>query len=49
MRYSSYHMVLVKFYCEVITEAVYTLIDTFFSKPRAFLLEQRRRRKASDG
>ena len=29
-------------------EAVYTLIDTFFSKLRAFLAEQRRRRKAND-
>ena len=36
-------MVLVKFYCDVITEAFYllhTLIDTFFSQLRAFLVEQ---------
>ena len=43
---SFYHMVLVKFYCDVITRnhshLIITLIDTFFSKLRAFLAEQRR-------
>ena len=45
--------VLVKFHCDVITRSclqpINTLIDTFFSKFRAFLLEQRRRKKANDG
>ena len=53
MRYSFYHMVLVKFYCDVITirclHLINTSIDTFLSKLRAFVAEQRRRRKASDG
>ena len=45
-------MVLVKFYCDVITRSrlqlINTSIDTFFkiSYFRAFLVEQRRRRKA---
>ena len=50
---SLYHVVFVMSYCDVITEAVrayqHTSIDTFLSKLRAFLVEQRRRRKASDG
>ena len=52
-RYSFYHVVLIKFYCDVITRShlqpINTSIDTFFNKLRAFLAEQRRRRKASDG
>ena len=43
-RYSFYHVVLVKFYCYVITRShlqlINTLINTFFSKLRAFLVEQ---------
>ena len=39
--YSFYHVVLVKFYCDVITKSrlqlINTLIDTFFSKLHAFL------------
>ena len=46
------HVVLVKFYCDVITRSclqlINTSINTFFSELRAFLAEQRRR-KASDG
>ena len=42
--------VLVKFYCDIITrnrlQPINTSIDTFFSKLRAFLVEQRRRRQA---
>ena len=38
--YSFYHVVLVKFYCDVISKSclqlISTLIDTFFSKFRAF-------------
>ena len=49
-RYSFYHTVLVKLYCDVITRSrlqlINTSIDTFFSKLHAFLVEQRRRRKA---
>ena len=48
----NYHVVLVKFYWDVITRSssqlINTLIDTFFSKFCAFLAEQRRR-KVSDG
>ena len=48
--YSFYHVVLVKFYCDVITRSrlqlINTSINTFFSKLCAFLAEQRRRRKA---
>ena len=51
--YTFYHVVLVKFYCNVITirrlQLINTSINTFFSKLRAFLAEQKRRRKASDG
>ena len=47
------HVVLVKFYCEVIAKShlqlINTLIDTFFSKLHAFLVEQRRKRKTNDG
>ena len=50
---STAHVVLVRFYCDVITRSriqlINTLINTFFSKLRAFLAEQRRRRKVSDG
>ena len=49
-RYPLYHVVLVKFYCDVITRShlqlINTSINTFFSKLRAFLAKQRRRRKA---
>ena len=45
---SFYHGSLVKFYCDLITRShlqpINTLIDTFFSKLRAFLVEQRRRK-----
>ena len=45
--------VLVKFHCDVITRSrlqpINTSIDTFFSKLRAFLVEQRRTKKANDG
>ena len=45
--------ILVKFYCDVITRSrlqpINTSIDTFFSKLRAFLVEQKRRKKAKDG
>ena len=46
--------VLVKFYCDdVITRShlqlINTSISTFFNKLRVFLVQQRRRRKASDG
>ena len=41
--FSFYHVVLVKFYCDVITrrhlQLINTSIDTFFSKLRAFLAE----------
>ena len=48
--YSFLHVVLVKFYCDVITRSHLQFINTtFFSKLHAFLAEQRRRRKASDG
>ena len=44
--YSFYHVVLVKFYGDVITRSylllMNTLINTFFSKLRAFLVEQGR-------
>ena len=44
--YSFYNVVLVKFYCDVIARShlqlINTLFDTFFSKIRAFLAEQRR-------
>ena len=44
---SFYHVVLAKFYYDVITrrclQLIDTSIDTFFSKLRAFLAEQRRR------
>ena len=51
-RYSFYHVVLVKFYFVVKTRSrlhlINTLIDTFFSsKLWAFLVQQRRKRKAS--
>ena len=40
-------------YCDVITRSrlqpINTLIDTFFSKLHAFLVEQRRRKKTNDG
>ena len=53
MRYSFYHVVLLKFYFDVINRSrlrlINTLIDIFFSKLRAFLAEQRRRRKVNDG
>ena len=44
---SFYHVVLVKFYCDVKTRSrlqilINTSIDTFFSKLCAFLAEQRR-------
>ena len=50
-KYSFYHAVLVKFYCDVITRchlqlintSINTSINTFFSKFRTFLAEQRRR------
>jgi len=46
------HMSLVKFCCDVITSSrlqlINTSIDTFSSKLRAFLVEQKRR-KANDG
>ena len=52
MRYSFCLMVSVKFYGDVIAihhlQLINTSINTFFSKLRAFLAEQRRRRKASD-
>ena len=52
-RYSFYHMVLVKYYCDVINRSclqfINALIDTFFSKLHAFSAEQRRRRKANGG
>ena len=52
MHYSFYHVVLVKFYCDVIARSrlqlITTSINTFFSKLHAFLVEQRRR-KANDG
>ena len=42
MHYSFYHVVLVKFSCDVITrsclQVINTLIDTLFSKLRAFLV-----------
>ena len=45
--------VLVKFYCNIITRSclqlIDTLIDTFFIKLHAFLMQQRRTRKANDG
>ena len=44
MHYSFYHMVLVKFYCDVITEAVYAYqhFDRhLLSKLCAFLADQR--------
>ena len=48
---SFYHIVLVKFYSDVITRCRVQLINTsnntFFSKLRAYLLEQGRRRKAN--
>ena len=51
--YCFYHVVLIKSYCEVITRShlqlINTLIETFFSKLRAFLVEQKGRRKANDG
>ena len=41
MRYSFYHVVLVKFYCDVTKEAIYSLSTLqstpFFSKLHAFL------------
>ena len=44
--YSFYHMVLVKFICDVVTRSrlqlIDTSIDTFFSKLNAFLVEQRK-------
>ena len=46
-----YHVVLVKFYCDVITEAVtaYQYFDRhLLSKLRAFLAEKRKRRKVKD-
>ena len=54
MRYSFYHVMLVKFYCDVKTrsrlQCINTSIDTFFSgKLRAFSTEQRRTRKTNDG
>ena len=52
-RYSFYLIVLVKFYCDVIIRSrlqlINTSINTFFSKLCAFLAEQRRRKKVSDG
>ena len=52
MGMSFYHVVLVKFYCDVITRShlhlINTSIDTFFTKLRVFLVEQRRRREAID-
>ena len=45
--------IMVKFYCDAITRSrlqlINTSIVTFVNKPGAFLAEQRRRRKASDG
>ena len=49
MRMSFCHMVMVKFYFDVITRSRLQLIDTFFSKLHAFLVEQKKRRKANDG
>ena len=50
--YSFYHVVLVKFYCDVITRSrshiINTSIDTSLVNFMAFA-EQRRRRKVSDG
>ena len=44
---------ITKFHCDVITRSrlqpINTLIDTFFSKFRAFLVDQRRRKKSNDG
>ena len=41
------HMVLVEFYCDIITrsylQTINTLIDTFFSNLCTFLVEQRRK------
>ena len=49
---SFYHMMLVKFNCDVIPRSrlqlITTLTNTFFSKFSAFLAEQRRR-MANDG
>ena len=43
MHMSFYHVVLVKFYCDIINKSrlqlINTLIDTFFSKLRALLVE----------
>ena len=43
--YSFFHMVLVKFYCDVMTRSrlqqINTSIYTFFSKLNAFLTEQK--------
>ena len=48
-RYSFYHQVLIKFYCDVTNSSrlqlINTLIDTLFSQLCAFLVEQKRRRK----
>ena len=54
MRMSFYHVVLVKFYCDVINRSrlqlICTSINTFFCKLCTFLAEQRRRRrKTNDG
>ena len=50
---NSIHMVMVKFYCDVITRShlqlIDTSIDTFFCKLCDFLAKQGRRRKASGG